>query len=163
VKAGALQPGDVMVLIGIGPGSGMPETYQITSALKYMRGGERIALLTDGRFSGVSTGACVGHISPEAWAGGPLGRLRDGDRLRLEVDTRQLTGRIDVISIDERELARRPRHPGLEPDPRVPADTRLWAALQQASGGCWNGCVYDSERIIRLLELGEEATKRAKT
>ncbi|HVZ64601.1 MAG TPA: YjhG/YagF family D-xylonate dehydratase [Lacunisphaera sp.] len=161
VKAGAVQPGDVMVLIGIGPGSGMPETYQITSALKYMRGGERIALLTDGRFSGVSTGACVGHISPEAWAGGPLGRLRDGDRIRLEVDTRRLEGRIDVISIDESEFARRPRHPGLEPDPRVPADTRLWAALQQASGGCWNGCVYDPEKIIDLLRRGEAAKMAA--
>ncbi|HVT72071.1 MAG TPA: YjhG/YagF family D-xylonate dehydratase [Lacunisphaera sp.] len=163
VKAGAVQPGDVMVLIGIGPGSGMPETYQVTSALKYMRGGERIALLTDGRFSGVSTGACVGHVSPEAWAGGPLGRLRDGDRVRLIVDTRRLEGRVDVVSIDEAELARRTRHPGLEPDPRVPADTRLWAALQQASGGCWNGCVYDSEKIIDLLRRGAATTTQAKT
>lgn len=163
VKAGTVQPGDVMVLIGIGPGNGMPETYQVTSALKYMRGGERIALLTDGRFSGVSTGACVGHISPEAWAGGPLGRLRDGDRIRLEVDTQRLEGRIDVVAIDESEFGRRPRHPGLEPDPRVPADTRLWAALQQASGGCWNGCVYDPEKIIDLLRRGEAARTAGQT
>jgi putative YjhG/YagF family dehydratase len=157
IKHGSIQPGEVMVLVGLGPGSGMPETYQITSALKYMKGGERIPLLTDGRFSGVSTGACVGHISPEAWAGGPIGRLRDGDVLRLRIDTRKLEGSADVISLDEKALAARPIHPELKPDPRIPTDTRLWAALQHASGGSWNGCVYDSERIIRLLKLGEAA------
>jgi putative YjhG/YagF family dehydratase len=157
IKQSRVQPGDVMVLIGLGPGSGMPETYQITSALKHMKGGEHIPLLTDGRFSGVSTGACVGHISPEAWAGGPVGRLRDGDIVSLRIDTRSLEGRVEVISIDARELAARTIHPGLKPDPRVPADTRLWAALQHASGGSWKGCVYDTDRIIRLLELGEAA------
>ncbi len=157
IKDGKVQPGEVLVLIGLGPGSGMPETYQITAALKYMKGGERVALLTDGRFSGVSTGACVGHISPEAWAGGPIGRLRDGDIIRLRVDTRKLEGGVDVISLNAGALAARPIHPDLKPDPRVPADTRLWAALQHASGGSWNGCVYDSERIIRLLKLGEAA------
>jgi dihydroxyacid dehydratase/phosphogluconate dehydratase len=135
----------------------MPETYQITSALKHMKGGERISLLTDGRFSGVSTGACVGHISPEAWAGGPIGRLRDGDTIRLRIDTRRLEGNVDVTSVDATELAARPLHPDLQPDPRVPADTRLWAALQHASGGSWKGCVYDADRIIRLLELGPAA------
>jgi putative YjhG/YagF family dehydratase len=162
IKEGKVQPGDVLVLIGIGPGSGMPETFQITSALKYMQGGERVALITDGRFSGVSTGACVGHISPEAWAGGPIGRLRDGDVIRLHIDTRKLEGRVDVASLDARALAARPIHPELKPDPRVPADTRLWAALQHASGGSWNGCVYDSERIIRLLKLGEAAMRAEK-
>jgi dihydroxyacid dehydratase/phosphogluconate dehydratase len=146
-----------MVLIGIGPGCGMPETYQVTSALKHMQDGARIALLTDGRFSGVSTGACIGHISPEAWAGGPIGRLRDGDRLRLRIDTRALDGTVEVVSLTAAELAARPRHPGLQPDPRVPADTRLWAALQNASGGSWGGSVYDADRIARLLELGRAA------
>ena len=80
--ADRIRAGEVLVLIGIGPGNGMPETYQVTSALKYVRDGQRVALLTDGRFSGVSTGACIGHISPEAWAGGPIGKLRDGDRVR---------------------------------------------------------------------------------
>ena len=163
VKAGGVHPGDVMVLIGIGPGSGMPETYQITSALKQMKGGERIALVTDGRFSGVSTGACVGHVSPEAWAGGPIGRVRDGDRLRLQVDTRTLHGSVDVISTTAAELAARPLHPALKPDPRVPADTRLWSALQNASGGSWAGCVYDAGRITRLLELGLAAEDRERS
>ncbi len=154
VKAGSVQPGDVMVLIGIGPGCGMPETFQITSALKYVKDGQRIALITDGRFSGVSTGACIGHISPDAWAGGPIGRVRDGDRVRLVVNTRTLEGSVDVVSLTAAELAARPVHPNLKLDERVPADTRLWAALQNASGGTWAGCVYDADRITHLLRLG---------
>ena len=157
IKESKVQPGDVLVLIGLGPASGMPETYQITSALKYMKGGERISLITDGRFSGVSTGACIGHISPEAWAGGPIGRLRDGDMISVTIDPRKLAGRVEVISITASELAGRTIHPALTPDPRVPADTRLWAALQHASGGSWAGCVYDTDRIIKLLELGQAA------
>jgi dihydroxyacid dehydratase/phosphogluconate dehydratase len=159
VKSGSVKPGDVMVLIGIGPGSGMPETYQITSALKYVKGGQRIALITDGRFSGVSTGACVGHVSPEAWAGGPIARVRDGDTIRLVVDTRKLEGSVDVVSVSAGELAARPLHSNLRPDPRVPADTRLWAALQNASGGTWGGCVYDADEIVAQLERGRRAVK----
>jgi len=157
VKRGDLRAGDVMILIGIGPGSGMPETYQITSALKYVRDGSRIALLTDGRFSGVSTGACIGHVSPEAWAGGPIGRLREGDLVRLRIDTRSLEGSADVISVPEAEFLARPIHPDLKPDPRVPPDTHLWAALQAASGGSWGGCVFDVDRIRHLLDLGARA------
>lgn len=163
VKAGRIKPGDVMVLIGIGPGCGMPETYQITSALKYLKDGQRVALLTDGRFSGVSTGACVGHVSPEAWADGPIGRVRDGDTIRLTIDTRKLEGSADVLGVTDYEFAARERHPSLRPDPRVPADTRLWAALQNASGGSWGGCVYDADRISRLLELGLTAERAVPT
>lgn len=156
LKAGSVQAGDVMVLMGIGPGIGMPETYQITSALKHLREGAKIALLTDGRFSGVSTGACIGHASPEAWAGGPIGRLRNGDIVRLRIDTRALTGSADVVSLTAEELAARPAHPQLKPDEQVPTDTRLWAALQNASGGSWGGCVFDAERIIRQLKAGAQ-------
>lgn len=163
VKRGDLHAGDVMVLIGIGPGSGMPETYQITSALKYVRDGSRIALLTDGRFSGVSTGACIGHVSPEAWAGGPIGRLREGDRVRLRIDTRTLEGSADVVSLSAEELRARPIHPDLKPDPRVPSDTHLWAALQAASGGSWGGSVYDVDRIRHLLDLGARAEEKGGT
>ncbi len=161
VKAGRIKAGDVMVLIGIGPGCGMPETYQITSALKYLKDGQRVALITDGRFSGVSTGACIGHVSPEAWADGPIARVRDADTLRLVIDTRQLEGSADIVGIDPAEFAARERHLSLRPDPRVPADTRLWAALQNASGGSWGGCVYDADRIGHLLQLGL-AAERAK-
>lgn len=159
IKAGTVRPGDVMVLAGIGPGCGMPETYQVTSALKHVKDGQRIALVTDGRFSGVSTGACVGHVSPEARAGGPIGRVRDGDTIRLRIDTRRLEGTVEVILSPE-EIAARGPHPDLRPDPAVPADTRLWAALQNAGGGSWGGCVYDAERIGRLLQLGLETEAR---
>ena len=152
-----IRPGEVLVLIGLGPGSGMPETYQVTSALKYVRDGQRVALVTDGRFSGVSSGPCIGHVSPEAWAGGPIGRLRDGDRVRVVIDTRRLTGTVETVNLDAATLAARPLHPALQPDPRVPDDTRLWAALQGASGGTWAGCVYDSERIATLLARGRAA------
>jgi xylonate dehydratase len=151
VKESRLRPGDVLVLIGIGPGIGMPETYQITAALKHLPDGAQIALITDGRFSGVSTGACVGHTSPEAWAGGPISRLRDGDRIRIRIDTRSLEGSVDVVSVTSDELAARPPHPDLLEDPRVPADTRLWAALQNVSGGSWGGCIYDAETLIARL------------
>ena len=161
IKASRVQPGDVMVLIGLGPGCGMPETYQVTSALKYAKDGARISLITDGRFSGVSTGACIGHISPEAWAGGPIGRLRDGDTVRLRVDPVRLEGSVDVVSVDANALAARELHPDLKPDPRVPADTRLWAALQAASGGSWKGCVYDTDKIIAQLARGRAAEAAA--
>ncbi|MDE0768411.1 MAG: YjhG/YagF family D-xylonate dehydratase [Opitutaceae bacterium] len=157
IKSGTVQPGDTLVLMGIGPGCGMPETYQITSALKYMKGGEQIALITDGRFSGVSTGACIGHISPEAWADGPIGRIRNGDTIRIEIDTRKLEGSINVITEDQNAFDNRPRHPDLIADPNVPTDTRLWATLQNASGGSWAGCIYDADRIAELIEKGLQA------
>ena len=157
IKAGTVQPGDTLVLMGIGPGCGMPETYQITSALKYVKGGDQIALITDGRFSGVSTGACIGHISPEAWADGPIGRIRNGDTIRIEIDTRKLEGSINVITEDDSAFDNRPRHPKLIANPNVPTDTRLWATLQNASGGSWAGCIYDADRIAELIEKGLQA------
>ena len=151
IKDGKLVAGDILVLMGIGPGNGMPETYQVTSALKYMKGGDQIALVTDGRFSGVSTGACLGHVSPEAWAGGAIGKVREGDTIRLLVDTMNLTGSIDVVDDAAKEFVARERHPDLQQDSRIAADTRLWSALQNASGGSWGGCVYDADRIAELL------------
>jgi putative YjhG/YagF family dehydratase len=152
-----VRSGDVVVMAGLGPrGTGMEETYQVTSALKFLPWGKSVAVVTDGRFSGVSTGACVGHVSPEALAGGPIGRLRDGDVIEIVVDRRTHEGRVDLVgtadgplTADEakRLLASRPPCPGLAPRPDLPADTRLWAVLQEASGGIWAGCVYDPEKI----------------
>lgn len=161
IKEGRIVEGDVMVLAGCGPmGTGMEETYQLTSALKHLPFGKRVALLTDARFSGVSTGACVGHIGPEALAGGPIGKLRDGDRIRLFIDREAMSGTIDCVGAEEREmtveeaaemLAGRERHPELAAHPELPDDTKLWAVLQAASGGTWGGCVYDAEAIaVRL-------------
>src|SRR5205814_6736659 len=91
IKSGAVKPGDVLVLCCRGPlGSGMEEIYQITAALKHLSWGKHVAVLTDARFSGVSTGACIGHVSPEALAGGPIGKLRDGDRIRIVIDRNKL-------------------------------------------------------------------------
>jgi len=159
-----VKAGDVVVLIGAGPlGTGMEETYQLTSALKFIPWGKTVPVVTDARFSGVSTGACIGHVGPEALAGGPIGKLRDGDELEIVIDRRTLTGKVDLVAADgkpldaaaaARLLASRPAHPGLAPAPGLPADTRLWAALQQASGGTWGGAVYDVDRIIEILEAG---------
>ncbi|GIX00069.1 MAG: dehydratase [Pirellulaceae bacterium] len=148
-----VQPGDILVLAGCGPlGTGMEETYQLTSALKYIPWGKHVTIVTDARFSGVSTGACIGHVGPEALAGGPLGKVRDGDMIEVIIDPRQLTGSVNLVGEDaERKLAQRPPHPDLAPDPRLPDDTRLWAALQQVGGGTWGGCVYDVDAIIDRL------------
>ena len=138
----------------------MEETYQLTSALKYLPWGKQVAVVTDARFSGVSTGACIGHVSPEALAGGPIGKLCDGDRIQIVIDRNRLEGTLDLIG-DETgdhgpdwgtaQLATRPPRPDLTPDPALPADTRLWAVLQHASGGVWGGCVYDVEAIAARL------------
>ena len=156
-----LQPGDILVLMGRGPmGAGMEEIYQITAALKYLSWGHEVAVVTDARFSGVSTGACIGLIGPEALAGGPLGKVRDGDRIRIIVDRNELEGSVDLIGDTDgefgptegtRRLAERKPHPDLSPDPDLPDETRLWAALQQVSGGTWGGCVFDVDRIIQRL------------
>jgi putative YjhG/YagF family dehydratase len=159
-----LKPGDVLVLIGGGPsGTGMEEIYQVTSALKFLPWGKTVALLTDARFSGVSTGACIGHIGPEALAGGPIGAIRDGDIIEIVVDRKNLTGRINLVATSKGDLTvhaatellslRKP-HPHLEPNPALPDDTKLWAALQLASGGTWNGCVYDTDRIVEVINAG---------
>jgi putative YjhG/YagF family dehydratase len=161
-----VRPGDILVLAGRGPlGSGMEEIYQITSALKHLSWGREVAVVTDARFSGVSTGACIGHVGPEALAGGPIGKLFDGDTVRIVVDTRQLLGSVDlvgergeVVSPEHgaRLLAGRAARGELAPDARLPPETRLWAALQSASGGTWGGCVYDVDAIIaRLNRAGD--------
>ena len=152
-----VKAGDVIALIGCGPmGTGMEETYQLTSALKYLPHGKSIALITDARFSGVSTGACIGHVGPEALAGGPLGKLRDGDTIRIIVDRANLSGSVDLLvesdaGLGEQMMAARPPHSDLQPNPDLPDDTRLWAALQNISGGTWGGCVYDVDAIVEAL------------
>jgi putative YjhG/YagF family dehydratase len=159
---GGLKAGDVLILACRGPlGAGMEEIYQITAALKHLSWGKHVAVVTDARFSGVSTGACIGHVGPEALAGGPIGRLRDGDRIRIVVDRNRLEGSVDLVGEGTREfgpdegarvLAARPPRADLAPDPDLPDDTRLWAALQQAGGGTWGGCVYDVDAVVAALQ-----------
>ncbi len=156
-----MKPGDVMVLCCRGPqGTGMEEVYQVTSALKHLSFGKHIALITDARFSGVSTGACIGHVGPEALADGPIGKVLDGDMIQIEIDTRKLIGSIDLVGQGsttfgavegKRVLSERQPRPDLSPDAAIPDDTRLWAALQSVSGGTWGGCVYDVDAIVNAL------------
>lgn len=165
IKEKRIQSGDIMVLAGIGPmGTGMEETYQVTSALKFLPFGKQVALLTDARFSGVSTGACIGHVGPEALAGGPIGKLQDGDIIRIIVDRNTLTGSIDLVGHGTERftpeegvnvLAQRPSRPDLAANPALPDDTRLWAALQRVSGGTWGGCVFDVDKIVAALNKAE--------
>jgi xylonate dehydratase len=162
IKAGEVAHGDVVVLICGGPkGAGMQETYQVTSALKMLPHCKHVAVITDARFSGVSTGACVGHVSPEALAGGPIGKILEGDLIEIVIDRARLTGTVNLVGDaagffgpDEgaKRLATRVPRPDLHPHPDLPDDTRLWAALVHASGGVWGGCVYDADRIIEELE-----------
>ena len=173
IKQGIVRSGDVLVLICGGPsGAGMQEIYQVTSALKSLPFCKDVAVLTDARFSGVSTGACIGHISPEALAGGPLGKLQDGDRISIEIDLKALLGsvhfvgegrdRFDAVEGAKR-LEERPPRADLAPHPDLPEDTRLWAALVQASGGVWAGCVYDTELICEALRRGAETSESLPT
>jgi putative YjhG/YagF family dehydratase len=161
IKEGRIQAGDVLVLAGIGPmGTGMEETYQVTGALKHLPFGKHVALLTDARFSGLSTGACIGHIGPEGLAGGPIGKLKDSDIIRIVIDRNRSEGNVNLVGEGERRftpeegvevLSRRPMRQDLAPNAALPGDTRLWAALQMASGGPWAGCVYDTEKILAVL------------
>jgi putative YjhG/YagF family dehydratase len=162
-----VNPGEIIVLIGGGPsGTGMEETYQLTAALKHLPWGKKVALLTDARFSGVSTGACIGHIGPEALAGGPIGKIQEGDVIEIRINRVNLTGEINLVATAEGPLTEdqaaallqsRDPHPRLTAHSALPDDTRLWAALQSASGGTWNGCIFDTDRIIKVIEAGINA------
>ena len=164
IKRGAVAPGDVMILVCSGPaGAGMQEIYQITAALKNLPFCKHVAVLSDARFSGVSTGACIGHISPEALAGGPIGRVQEGDTIEIVIDRNTLHGAVNLVGEGDarfsheegsRRLGLRKPRPDLAPHPALPQDTRLWAALVQASGGVWGGCVYDVDAILAQLQRG---------
>ena len=162
-----IRAGDIMVLSCGGPlGTGMEEVYQITAALKHLSYGKHVALITDARFSGVSTGACIGHVGPEALAGGPIGKVRDGDVIEIVIDREDLEGTINLVGEagenqgpewGDAEMCRRTDPMDLAPHPELPDDSRLWAALQNASGGTWGGCVFDVDAIIETLEAGRRA------
>ena len=170
IKTGQIVAGDVLVLTCSGPmGAGMQEIYQITSALKALPFGKHVAVLTDARFSGVSTGACIGHIAPEALAGGALGKLLEGDQIQILIDRTNLTGTIHLIGDSMHVfgadsgaeiLSHRSSRPDLQPHPDLPDDTKLWAALVQASGGIWGGCVYDVEAITGRLNTPTQSSQQ---
>ncbi len=166
IKDGRIKAGDVLVLMCRGPmGAGMEETYQLTSALRYLPFGKEVAIVTDARFSGVSTGACIGHVSPEALAGGPIGKLLDGDMIEIVVDRVKLEGSVNLVGasgVEEgsRILASRELRKDLARDPALPDDSRIWAALQDVSGGTWGGAVYDADAILKVIAAGKRALTR---
>ena len=171
IKGKQIKAGDVLVLMCRGPmGAGMEETYQITSALRHSPVGKHVAVVTDARFSGVSTGACIGHVSPEALAGGPIGKLRDGDVIEIIVNRLTLEGTVNLVGenfveqgVEEgsRILGDRKARPDLAADAALPDDTRIWAALQDVSGGTWGGSVYDAEQILKFIAAGKAALDRS--
>ena len=162
IKEKQIKAGDIIVLMCRGPmGSGMEETYQVTSALKHLSFGKHVALITDARFSGVSTGACIGHVGPEALAGGPIGKILEGDMVEIIIDRNKLEGSLNLVGENGKDygvewgnktLESRTLRPDLAPDPNLPDDTRLWAALQTLGGGTWGGCVYDADSLINALK-----------
>ena len=134
---GSIRAGDVVVVRYEGPkgGPGMREMLAITGAIKGAGLGKEVLLVTDGRFSGGSTGLCVGHVAPEAVDGGPIGLVRDGDRIRVDVPTRSL----DLL-VDEAELARR----RAEFQPLPPRYTRgVLAKYARLVGSASRGAVCD--------------------
>src|SRR3954453_12646145 len=126
IKGGGVRAGDILVLMCRGPmGSGMEEIYGITAALRYLDFGKHVGVITDARFSGVSTGACIGHVTPEALAGGPLGKVREGDLIEVTIDRTRLEGSVNLVvdgSVDAgtRALERRSLRDDLEADPGLP-------------------------------------------
>ena len=101
-------------------------------------------------------------MGPEALAGGPIGKLREGDLIRIVIDRNRLEGTVDFVGADGQKftaeegakvLAARAPRPDLAPHPQLPDDTKLWAALQHLSGGTWGGCVYDAEAVRERLAL----------
>jgi dihydroxy-acid dehydratase len=104
ILGGRVKPGDVVIIRNEGPrgGPGMQEMLSPTSYIVGMGLGDKTVLITDGRFSGGTAGACIGHVSPEAVEGGPIGLLKEGDRIRIDFPNR----RMDIL-VAEEDLAQR--------------------------------------------------------
>ena len=138
VEDGAITAGDVVVIRYEGPkgGPGMREMLAVTGAIKGAGLGKDVLLLTDGRFSGGTTGLCVGHVAPEAVDEGPIAFVRDGDRIRLDV----ARGRLDLL-VDDDELARRRAEGVAHPEPKY---TRgVLAKYRRLVGSASTGAVCD--------------------
>jgi len=142
VRKRAYAAGDVLVIRYEGPrgGPGMREMLGVTALIYGQQMGEKVALITDGRFSGATRGICIGHIAPEAAIGGPLALLKDGDRVRIDAGTK----RIDVL-IDEAELAKR-RAAWVAPEPRHRAG--LLAKYAQSVGQADLGAVTHAGGVV---------------
>jgi len=116
IRNKTIQEGEVVVIRNEGPkgGPGMPETLAVTIGLKLL-GLQRVALITDGRFSGATSGPCVGHVSPEAADGGPIAALDDGDIIRIDIPSRAIAVELSDEALKERLASRKP-------SPHAPVD-----------------------------------------
>ena len=113
IKGGDIHPGDVVVIRYVGPkgGPGMPEMLNPTSAIAGMGLGSSVALITDGRFSGASRGASIGHVSPEAAVGGPVALIEEGDIIEIDIPNLKLNARISDEELARRKEKWQPREP----------------------------------------------------
>jgi len=137
ILGGAINPGDVVVLRYLGPkgGPGMPEMLSPTSAIIGMGLGDSVALLTDGRFSGGTQGACIGHISPEAALGGPIALLQEGDIVHINIPEHSLN-----MEVREEELAKRAKE-WQAPPPKITTGYAARYAKMVTSGS--TGAVFE--------------------
>ena len=135
VCSGALCPGDVLVIRSEGPrgGPGMPEMLAVTAAVNGSGHGQDVALITDGRFSGATTGLSIGHVAPEAAVGGPIGLVADGDRILVDIEQRRLD-----LQVDSAELARRRE---LWSPPALPAGNGFLAKYARLVGSAAYGAL----------------------
>jgi dihydroxy-acid dehydratase len=113
VTGGQVGKGDVLVIRNEGPrgGPGMREMLAVTGAIKGAGLGKDVVLITDGRFSGATWGACIGHVAPEAFVGGPIGLVTDGDPISVDVAARRLDLEVDPAELDRRRQAWKPPEP----------------------------------------------------
>jgi dihydroxy-acid dehydratase len=113
ILAGKVKAGDVVVIRYEGPrgGPGMQEMLSPTAAIIGRGLGKSVSLITDGRFSGATHGGCIGHVSPEAAAGGPIGLLKPGDRIRIDIEKRRLEVDLSEAELEARRAAWQPRKP----------------------------------------------------
>ena len=146
IMAGRIEPGDVLVIRYEGPkgGPGMREMLAVTGALKGAGRGGDTALITDGRFSGGTHGFCIGHVAPEAVAGGPIALVADGDRIVIDVATHA----IDLL-VDDAELERR-RATLKHPEPRYTSG--VLAKYARLAAGADRGAVTEACAVGAAIE-----------
>ena len=155
VEAGAYEDGEVLVIRYEGPrgGPGMREMLSTTAAISGQGRGDKVALVTDGRFSGATRGLCVGHVGPEAQAGGPIAFVKDGDIIAIDADA----GTID-LEVDPIELETRSRH--FKPRETAYGSGALWKFAQTVGPACAGavthpGMAGERQRLRRYLKARE--------
>ncbi|MDA8385890.1 MAG: dihydroxy-acid dehydratase [Actinomycetota bacterium] len=142
VRSGTLRPGDVLVVRGEGPrgGPGMPEMLAVTAAVNGSSHGHDVALITDGRFSGATTGLSIGHVAPESAVGGPIGLVADGDQILIDIEER----RLDLL-VTSAEITRRRR---LWQEPPLPGGNGFLAKYARQVGSASYGALVGHDHTV---------------